>query len=151
CSWAWGATTCSATTGCGSGPSRSSRCTCCAAGPPRRPPARSSPARSCPRRARAAAATRREAGRLRLRTRPRGGMAKSSFLNHAAVYGAGNLLVSAAGLLLLPLYERCLSEAEYGTLDVFNRLGDVVLLFLLSNGLQQGLISFHNLARDEAE
>src|SRR5215831_9111301 len=78
-------------------------------------------------------------------------MAKSSFLRHAAVYGAGNLLVYAAGFLLLPLYVRCLSESEYGTLDVFNRLGEVVLLCLLCNGLRQALLAFHNQAKDETE
>ena len=67
-------------------------------------------------------------------------MAKSSFLRHAAVYGAGNLLVSAAGLLLLPLYVRCLSEAEYGTLDVFNRLGE----YLDSFGRSAGAIAEHD-------
>src|SRR5262249_13725971 len=79
-------------------------------------------------------------------------MAKqSSFLWHAAVYGGGNLLVYAAGFLLLPLYVRCLSEEQYGTLDVFNRLGEVVILCLLYNGLRQALLAFHNQAEDEAE
>src|SRR6185369_5249016 len=79
-------------------------------------------------------------------------MAKqSSFLWHAAVYGGGNLLVYAAGFLLLPLYVRCLSESEYGTLDVFNRLGEVVILCLLYNGLRQALLAFHNQAKDEPE
>ena len=40
--------------------------------------------------------------------------------------GGGNLLVTAASFLLLPLYVRCLSRPEYGTLDLFNRLGEVV-------------------------
>ena len=78
-------------------------------------------------------------------------MGKSSFLRHAAVYGAGNLLVYAGGFLMLPLYVRCLDESEYGTLDVLNRLGEVVLLCLLYNGLRQALIAFHNQARDERE
>src|SRR5207248_4948340 len=74
-----------------------------------------------------------------------------SFLRHAAVYGSGDLLVYAAGFLLLPLYVRALSPGEYGTLDILNRLGEVVLLFLLFKGLRQALFSFHNQARDEAE
>ena len=78
-------------------------------------------------------------------------MGKSSFLRHAAVYGAGNLLVYAGGFLLLPLYVRCLKQSEYGTLDVLNRLGEVVLLCLLYNGLRQALIAFHNQAADERE
>src|SRR5437867_1842091 len=75
----------------------------------------------------------------------------SSFLKHAAVYGAGNLLVSAAGFILLPLYVRCLSEGEYGVLDYLNRLGEVVLLCLLIKGLRQALLAFHNQAKTEAE
>ena len=78
-------------------------------------------------------------------------MAKSSFLRHAAVYGAGNLLVYAGSFLLLPLYVRCLSGAEFGTLDVLNRLGEVVLLCLLYNGLRQALLAFHNQAQSERE
>src|SRR5262245_41963587 len=76
---------------------------------------------------------------------------KSSFLWHAAVYGGGNLLVTAASFLLLPLYVRCLNEDQYGILDLFNRLGEVVILCLLYNGLRQALLAFHNQADDEAE
>jgi O-antigen/teichoic acid export membrane protein len=78
-------------------------------------------------------------------------MAKSSFLKHALIYGSGNLLVYAAGFILLPLYVRCLSEGEFGTLDFLNRMGEVVLLCLLFKGLRQALFSFHNQARDETE
>ena len=63
-------------------------------------------------------------------------MAKSSFLRHALVYGAGEALVSAAGFLLLPLYVRALSPEEYGDLDYLNRLGEIVLLCLLFKGLR---------------
>jgi O-antigen/teichoic acid export membrane protein len=78
-------------------------------------------------------------------------MAKSSFLRHALVYGAGEALVSAANFLLLPVYVRALSPEEYGTLDYLNRLGEIVLLCLLFKGLRQALFSFQNQARDEAE
>jgi O-antigen/teichoic acid export membrane protein len=78
-------------------------------------------------------------------------MAKSSFLRHALVYGAGEALVSAANFLLLPLYVRALSPEEYGALDYLNRLGEIILLCLLFKGLRQALFSFQNQARDEAE
>jgi O-antigen/teichoic acid export membrane protein len=77
-------------------------------------------------------------------------MAKGSFLRHACIYGAGNLLVYAAGFVLLPLYVRCLTPGEYGTLDVLNRLGEVVLLCLLFKGLRLALITFYSQAKDEA-
>lgn len=75
----------------------------------------------------------------------------SSFLKHAAIYGAGNLLLSAAGFILLPLYVRCLSAAEYGVLDYLNRLGEIVLLCLLIKGLRQALLAFHNQARSDED
>lgn len=78
-------------------------------------------------------------------------MAKSSFLKHAAVYGLGNLLVYAAGFFLLPLYVRCLSEEEYGVLDVLKRMGEVAILVLLYNGMRQALLAFYNQAKDEQE
>ena len=78
-------------------------------------------------------------------------MAKSSFMRHAAVYGVGELLVYAAGFLLLPVYVRTLSPEEYGILDYVNRLGEIVLLCLLFKGLRQGMFSFHNQAKDAAE
>jgi O-antigen/teichoic acid export membrane protein len=46
---------------------------------------------------------------------------------------------------------RCLSEGEYGTLEILNRLGEVVLLCLLFNGLRQALLAFYNQAKGEAE
>src|SRR5437763_6409694 len=78
-------------------------------------------------------------------------MAKSSFLRHAMVYGAGEALVSAANFLLLPLYLHALSPKEYGNLDYLNRLAEIVLLCLLLNGLRQAMFSFQNQACDEAE
>jgi O-antigen/teichoic acid export membrane protein len=78
-------------------------------------------------------------------------MRTPSFLRHAAIYSAGNLLLQAAGFLLLPIYVRCLSEAEYGILEVLNRVGEVLAIFLLGSGLRQALFTFHGQSRDEAE
>jgi O-antigen/teichoic acid export membrane protein len=78
-------------------------------------------------------------------------MRTPSFLRHAAIYSAGNLLLQAAGFLLLPIYVRCLSEAEYGTLEVLNRVGEVLAIFLLGSGLRQALFTFHGQSHDEAE
>jgi O-antigen/teichoic acid export membrane protein len=78
-------------------------------------------------------------------------MAKASFLRHAAIYGAGDILVYAASFLLLPLYVRALSQEEYGTLEALSKLGEMVLLCLLFKGLRQGMFSFHNQAKSDAE
>src|SRR5262245_44430017 len=37
-----------------------------------------------------------------------------SFLSDSAVYGVSGVLGQVAGFLLLPLYTRCLSTADYG-------------------------------------
>ncbi len=78
-------------------------------------------------------------------------MAKASFARHALIYGMGDVLAYAAGFFLLPLYLRRLSKAEVGTLELLNRVGEVVLLCLLFKGLRQALFSFHNQAESERE
>lgn len=78
-------------------------------------------------------------------------MSRPSFLRHAVVYGAGHLLVYAGSFLLLPLYVRCLDKSDYGILDIFNRLGEVLLLCLLYNGLRQALLAFYNQSKTEQE
>ena len=41
-------------------------------------------------------------------------MAKSSFFHHAVVYGLGNALLYATGIVLLPLYTSWFDPREYG-------------------------------------
>lgn len=65
------------------------------------------------------------------------------------IYGVGNILVYAAGFLLLPVYIRCLSREEYGLLDIFQRCGEILTLCLLYNGLRQALFTFHNQAESD--
>ncbi|MCI0456971.1 MAG: lipopolysaccharide biosynthesis protein [Gemmataceae bacterium] len=78
-------------------------------------------------------------------------MSTRSFLGHALVYGLGGMLLQAVGIVLLPLYTRFLSPAEYGLLEVFTRLGEVVGLCLLLNGLRQGIIVFHGQGEGESQ
>ncbi len=54
------------------------------------------------------------------------GLNSRSFLKHAAVYGFGTLLLQAASVVLLPLYTRYLTPADYGTLEILNRVGQVL-------------------------
>jgi O-antigen/teichoic acid export membrane protein len=65
------------------------------------------------------------------------------FVRHALVYGLGNTLLQAAGMLLLPLYTRFLRPAEYGDLEVVTRLGEFVAVCLLFNGIRQAVLMLH--------
>jgi O-antigen/teichoic acid export membrane protein len=75
-------------------------------------------------------------------------MASQSFIRHALIYGFGSVLVQAAGFILLPLYARCLTLADYGTLEVLNRLGECVVVFLLFGGIRQAALAFHGQSTD---
>src|SRR3954466_14751606 len=74
-----------------------------------------------------------------------------TFLRHAAVYGLGTLLIHAGSLVLLPIYLRCLSPAEYGILEVVNRLAETVGTCLLFAGFKQALFTFYQQATSEID
>jgi O-antigen/teichoic acid export membrane protein len=76
-------------------------------------------------------------------------MDKRVFLKHAAAYGAANLLVQAGGFLLLPLYIRCLTPAEYGVLEVLSRLAETVGTCLMFGGFRQALLTFYQQCGEE--
>src|SRR5947209_6499175 len=78
-------------------------------------------------------------------------MRGQSFLRHALIYGLGTVLVQAASFLLLPIYTRCLTPAEYGALEVLNRFGELVVVFLLFGGIRQAALAFHGLSDDMPE
>ncbi len=78
-------------------------------------------------------------------------MKTPQFLRHAAVYGLGTLVVNACSVFLLPIYLRCLSPGEYGTLEWLRSVGEIVLICLLFGGLKQALLSYHGQALAEAE
>jgi O-antigen/teichoic acid export membrane protein len=78
-------------------------------------------------------------------------MRASSFLKNAAVYGIGNLLVQVAGFILIPLYTRSLTQADYGTLEVLNRTGEILVLCLMVNGLSQAAFTFYKQAETDEE
>jgi O-antigen/teichoic acid export membrane protein len=70
-------------------------------------------------------------------------MKERSFLGHAIVYGAANLLTQAAGLVLTPLYTRCLSHDDFGAIQVLERTGELASTLLLVGGLRQGLMTLY--------
>jgi O-antigen/teichoic acid export membrane protein len=74
-----------------------------------------------------------------------------TFLRHAAIYGLGTLLIHAGSLVLLPIYLDCLELAEYGFLEVVNRLAETVGTCLLFGGFRQALFTFYKQAPSETE
>src|SRR5262249_4590043 len=73
------------------------------------------------------------------------------FLKHAAVYGLASMLTQAAGLVLLPLYTRYLTTADYGVLEVLGRIAETAATVLLLCGFRQALFTFYQQAPDETE
>jgi O-antigen/teichoic acid export membrane protein len=78
-------------------------------------------------------------------------MRTRQFLRHAATYSFGTLVLNACGFFLLPLYIRCLTQAEYGTWDWLRTVGDTVLILLLFGGLKQALLTYHGDGRSQEE
>lgn len=74
-----------------------------------------------------------------------------SFLTHAAVYGIGMFAVQAASVILLPLYTSYLSPAEFGVLEILNRIGEVVVICLTVNGIRMAVLTFFCQAQEERE
>lgn len=77
-------------------------------------------------------------------------MARTGFLKHAAVYAVGDLLLMAAGFILVPLYARWLSPAEFGSLELLDRVGEVAAICLLGRGLPLATIAFTKQSTDES-
>jgi O-antigen/teichoic acid export membrane protein len=65
------------------------------------------------------------------------------FFKHALVYGISNFLVQASGFVLLPLYTRCLSKADYGALEVLGRVAEIVSTCLLVGGIRQAMVTYY--------
>lgn len=72
------------------------------------------------------------------------------FVKHAAIYGLAGLLMQAGGFVLLPLYTRYLTPADYGVLEVLSRLAETVATCLMFGGLRQALLTFYQQSPDEA-
>jgi O-antigen/teichoic acid export membrane protein len=73
-----------------------------------------------------------------------------SSLKHAALYGLAGLLGQAGGLILLPLYLRCLGPNDFGVLEVVGRLAETLGTCLLFGGFRQALMTFYQQAPNEA-
>jgi len=62
---------------------------------------------------------------------------------HAGIYGAANLFARALGFIVIPVYTRYLTTAEYGTLELLE-LSTYVLGMFLGLGIGQAIIRFYN-------
>jgi len=74
-----------------------------------------------------------------------------SFLKHAAVYGLGTLLLQAASFVLLPLYTGYLTPAEFGVLEILNRIGNVLVICLMVNGIRMATLTFYRQAENQRQ
>lgn len=74
-----------------------------------------------------------------------------SFLKNAFVYALGDLLLLASGIVLLPLYTRWLSQSEFGSLELLERVGELLAIALVLRGVPQGVIVLHRQARSDEE
>ena len=66
-----------------------------------------------------------------------GGLAK-----HTLIYGVGSVMVAAGGILLIPVYTHVLSAAEYGTLEILNRIADILIVVMFL-GMRQSFIRIY--------
>jgi O-antigen/teichoic acid export membrane protein len=71
-------------------------------------------------------------------------------LRHSAVYGFGTLVARVLAVLLLPLYTRYLSRADYGQIEVLIALS-AVLVTVAQAGMKGAFFRFYFEARDDAE
>lgn len=77
------------------------------------------------------------------------GYLRSTF-RHGAVYGLGMLLARAIGFLMLPVYTRVLTPADYGILELLSMTTDVVGL-LTGIGLTWSVTRYYYYYRDPAD
>jgi O-antigen/teichoic acid export membrane protein len=66
------------------------------------------------------------------------------------IYGAGIVLSRAASLIMLPVYTRYLSPADYGVLQLLEMTMDVVAI-VLAGGIAAGVLRFYFKFQTEAE
>src|SRR5262249_34006862 len=78
-------------------------------------------------------------------------MRNHSFLRHAAVYAIGEILGLAGAFLLLPLYTRRLTPGEFGSLEMGERVNELLTLCILARGVSLAFFVFYKQSKSEAE
>lgn len=58
-----------------------------------------------------------------------------SFVRHTVIYGLGAFSLQLVSLMLLPLHTRYLTASEYGLLQLFLRVGEVLNILLMFQGI----------------
>jgi O-antigen/teichoic acid export membrane protein len=69
-------------------------------------------------------------------------------LKHSSVYAVGQILSRFASILLLPLYTRCLSPADYGCVAILD-LTAGILAILIGSGMASAVMRSHFDSDDE--
>jgi O-antigen/teichoic acid export membrane protein len=73
------------------------------------------------------------------------------FLQHAAIYGLGAVSVQLVGIVLMPLYTRKFTTEEYGVLVTLYRIGEILNICLMMNGIRQATFNFWGKAKHNDE
>lgn len=73
-----------------------------------------------------------------------------SLAKDSAVYAVGVIATQLVGFIMIPIYTRVLSPADYGVIETITRLVDVINL-LLAMGLAEALLRHYYLAQTEEE
>ncbi len=66
----------------------------------------------------------------------------------SAIYAVGTIASQIAGFIMIPIYTRVLTPADYGIIETMMRVVDVVNI-LLTMGMVEAFLRHYNLAKDE--
>ncbi|MDH4178863.1 MAG: oligosaccharide flippase family protein, partial [Armatimonadota bacterium] len=66
----------------------------------------------------------------------------SSLMKHMFVYGGGILLGKATGFIMIPIYTRALTRADYGVLELLTRSAEVASI-VLALGMSSAVLRFY--------
>ena len=69
---------------------------------------------------------------------------------HTVIYAAGNIGIRAASFLLIPLFTRALSQAEFGLLATLLMINQVLLVFM-NVGMRDAFVRFFKQSKDDGE
>lgn len=73
-----------------------------------------------------------------------------SLIKDSAIYAVGTLAGQIIGFVMMPIYTRVLTPADYGVVETVMRIVDVINLFL-AMGVVEAFLRHYYLAKDETE